>query len=176
MQTKWYTSTELIVGMSALVISLVTVGVSIYSASIDRDYARASVWPWLQFSRSFDNLNYSYSLANNGTGPAIIVWAKVAHKDVYYTTWSKMLAANNLYKASFTQSHMGSGVLPALKLTKVIETQNKETIKTLFELHNDLNVEVCYCSIYDECWLTDINNKPEPIDKCGTPPSDAFLQ
>lgn len=176
MQTKWYTRTELIVGMSALLISLVTVVVSIYSASIDRDYARASVWPWLQFSRSFDTLNYSYSLTNNGTGPAIIVWAKVAHKDVYYTTWSKMLAANNLHKASFTQSHMGSGVLPALKVVEVIKTQDKETIDTFFKTHNDLNVEICYCSIYDECWLIDINNKPESTDNCGAQPSDSFLQ
>ena len=43
----WYKNPEMIVALSALIIGLVTAFTSIYSAYVDREYARASVWPRL---------------------------------------------------------------------------------------------------------------------------------
>ncbi len=42
---KWYTNPEMIVALSALLIGIVTAFTSVYSAYVDREYARASVWP-----------------------------------------------------------------------------------------------------------------------------------
>ena len=75
---KWYKSPEMIVALSALIIGLVTAFTSIYSAYVDREYARASVWPRLEIFRSFNgNSSFSYGVSNNGTGPALIKYAKI---------------------------------------------------------------------------------------------------
>ena len=50
--TKWYKNPEMIVALSALFIGLVTAFTSIYSAYVDREYARASVWPRLEIFSS----------------------------------------------------------------------------------------------------------------------------
>jgi len=68
----------MLVAMSVLFISIVTAAVSIYSASTDRKYAKASVWPRLEIFRSFNSdKSFEYAVTNNGTGPAIIKYAKV---------------------------------------------------------------------------------------------------
>ncbi|WP_445768576.1 hypothetical protein [Rheinheimera sp.] len=46
---------EMIIAGSALLVSLITAFVSIYSAFIDRAYARASVWPRLEIFRSYND-------------------------------------------------------------------------------------------------------------------------
>ncbi len=45
----------MIIAGSALLVSLITAFVSIYSAFIDRAYARASVWPRLEIFRSYND-------------------------------------------------------------------------------------------------------------------------
>ncbi len=79
-QPKWYKNPEMIVAFSALLIGIVTAFTSIYSAYVDRTYARASVWPRLEIFRSFSQGNFSYGVDNNGTGPAIIKYARVKYE------------------------------------------------------------------------------------------------
>ena len=75
-----YRSPEMIIAISALFISIITAVVSIYSAATDRDYAKASVWPRLEIFRSFSsNKSFEYGVTNNGTGPALIKYAKVKY-------------------------------------------------------------------------------------------------
>jgi hypothetical protein len=45
-------------------------------------------------------------------------------------------------------------------------------------ISRDLQLNVCYCSIFDDCWnsdLTMLSLKPEPVQAC-TPPSVPFDQ
>ena len=66
---KWYKKPEMIVAFSALLISLITAAVSVYSAYVDRSYARASVWPRLELHRSFGSNHFNYGVTNSGNGP-----------------------------------------------------------------------------------------------------------
>ncbi|HEY4212622.1 MAG TPA: hypothetical protein VGM84_14170 [Steroidobacteraceae bacterium] len=39
-------------------------------------------------------------------------------------------------------------------------------------LSRDLQLNVCYCSIFDECWksdLTKLSLKPQPVKECSRP-------
>ncbi len=65
---------EMIIAVSALIVSLITAFASIYSAFIDRAYARSSVWPRLEIHRSYSDKDssFSYMVNNKGTGPAVI--------------------------------------------------------------------------------------------------------
>ena len=78
----WYKKPEMIVALSALLISVVTTIIGLYSTMIDRSYARASVWPRVEIyrSHSLEKGYFSYGVMNNGTGPAIIKYAKVTTK------------------------------------------------------------------------------------------------
>ena len=84
---KWYKKPEMIVAFSALLISLITAVVSVYSAYVDRSYARASVWPRLELHRSFGESHFNYGVTNSGNGPALIKYAVVTYQSKPIKEW-----------------------------------------------------------------------------------------
>ncbi|MFD2166363.1 hypothetical protein ACFSJY_08790 [Thalassotalea euphylliae] len=177
---SWYKSPEMIVGLSALAVSLVAVFVAIYSAYVDRTYARASVWPRLEIYRSYSDLagKFEYGVDNSGTGPAIINSVKISEDGKYIKRWSE-LGIHKALKIPFIQSQINGRIIPPQRtITPIkIDSQNSADALRDFILKKDgtVNIEICYCSIYEECWLTDRNNKPKPVTQCDISEDD-FIQ
>jgi hypothetical protein len=167
---KWYKSPEMIVALSALLIGLVTAFTSIYSAYVDREYARASVWPRLEIFRSFNGNSFSYGVSNNGTGPALIKYAKVKDGSKYIKTWKEIKPFQNI-----RQSHIGNRTLsPQSSITPV--SYKGENAKALVEADGSISIELCYCSIYEECWVIDRSNRPTAVEACSIDNKKIFLQ
>ena len=167
---KWYKSSEMIVALSALLIGVVTAFTSIYSAYVDREYARASVWPRLEIFRSFSGSSFSYGVNNNGTGPALIKYAKVKDGSKYIKTWKEIKPFQNI-----RQSHIGNRTLsPQNSITPV--SYKGENAKALVEADGSISIELCYCSIYEECWLIDRHNQPTAVEACSIDNKQMFLQ
>ncbi|MDO6446889.1 hypothetical protein Q4493_14030 [Colwellia sp. 1_MG-2023] len=166
----WYKNPEMIVALSALVIGLVTAFTSIYSAYVDREYARASVWPRLEIFRSYNVNAFSYGVHNNGTGPALIKYAKVFDGKNYLKTWKELESFQGV-----RQSHLSNRTLSPQKSITPVSYKGKDADK-LAEADKLINIELCYCSIYDECWLIDRNNRPEEVEACVINEEQQFLQ
>ena len=94
--TKWFQNPEMVIALSALLIGLVTAAVSIYSAYIDREYAKASVWPKLEIFRNTQSDSFAYQVLNSGTGPAIIQYGQVEHNEISMKTPQSLLSSMNL--------------------------------------------------------------------------------
>ena len=177
----WYQSPEMIIGLSALVVSLVAVFVGIYSAYIDREYARASVWPRLEIYRSFSSQaeKFEYGVSNSGTGPAIINFVKVAEQGNAIKYWRELtiFQQENVF---FTQSQIGNRIIPTQQTVKPLQISGKSKIEKLADFialeTKNISIQICYCSIYDECWLTDRTNNPAPVNECKLGEQARFLQ
>lgn len=167
---KWYKNPEMIVALSALLIGLVTAFTSIYSAYVDREYARASVWPRLEIFRSFDDNSFSYSVSNNGTGPALIKYAKIKDGSKYIKTWKDIKPFEDT-----TQSHISNRTLsPQNRITPV--SYKGDDAKALVKADGSISIELCYCSIYEECWVADRSNRPTAVEACFIDNKQMFLQ
>jgi hypothetical protein len=167
---KWYKSPEMIVALSALLIGLVTAFTSIYSAYVDREYARASVWPKLEIFRSYSGNSFSYNVSNNGTGPALIKYAKVQHSSKYIKTWKEIEEFENI-----RQSHIGNRTLsPQNSITPV--SYKGEDAKAIIKVDAFIGIELCYCSIYEECWVINRSNRPTAVEACTVDNKQMFLQ
>ena len=179
---SWFQQPEMIVGLSALLVSLVAVGVALYSAYIDRAYARASVWPRLEVGRSFNPETYTYLVTNNGTGPAVVKWAVLTLKGEPLAHWRQYMDSivpdekQDGDVIRYSQSHISTSVLPATKEIKVMSSDAPELIAMLHQASSDTELQLCYCSIYDECWTTSWKQpQPIPVSECITP-QQAFSQ
>lgn len=167
---KWYKNPEMIVALSALLIGLVTAFTSIYSAYVDREYARASVWPRLEIFRSFSKDSFGYGVSNNGTGPALIKYAKVKDDSKYIKKWIEIEAFQNI-----RQSHLSNRTLsPQSNITPV--SYKGENAKDLVKADDLISIELCYCSIYKECWVIDRENRPKSVKACIADTKQTFLQ
>jgi len=167
---QWYKNPEMIVALSALLIGLVTAFTSIYSAYVDREYARASVWPRLEIFRSFSANSFSYGVTNNGTGPALIKYAKIQEGSKYIKTWQEIASFKNI-----RQSHISNRTLSPQNSITPVSYQGKDA-STLVKADDLINIELCYCSIYEECWVIDKSNHPTAIKACSINNEHIFLQ
>jgi len=172
-----FKSPEMIIAISALIVSLITAFASIYSAFIDRAYARSSVWPRVEIHRSYSDKDssFSYMVNNKGTGPAVIKYARLSYNDKTLKSWSDYLKIHTGRTVGFTQSHIGSKVLSAGESIRPLELRDAELARILAD-NDDLQIEFCYCSIYDECWLVDRANTPTPVAQCTIDDKLRFLQ
>jgi len=167
---KWYRNPEMIVALSALLIGLVTAFTSIYSAYVDREYAKASVWPRLEVFRSFGGNSFSYGISNSGTGPALIKYVTIKNDSTYIKMWKEIEAFKNI-----RQSHISNRTLsPQNSITPV--SYQGDDAKELLKADEFISIELCYCSIYDECWVIDKNNRPESVAVCAMENKQIFLQ
>jgi len=167
---KWYRNPEMIVALSALLIGLVTAFTSIYSAYVDRAYSRAAVWPRLEILRSFNLDSFSYSVTNNGTGPALIKHAKIKYGSKYIERWSDVKKITGI-----KQSHIGNRTLsPQNTITPL--SYKGEDAEMFLTADESIGIELCYCSIYDECWVIDRRNHPVLIESCIVNDEQAFMQ
>lgn len=168
--TKWYKNPEMIVALSALLIGLVTAFTSIYSAYVDREYARASVWPRLELYRSFSDNSFSYGVNNNGTGPALIKYARVKYGTKYIKVWKEIELFQNV-----TQSHIGNRTLPPQSTITPLLYKGDNT-KSILKADNSIVIELCYCSIYEECWVVDRSSRPTAVESCSIDEKQIFSQ
>ncbi|GAA0855808.1 hypothetical protein [Aliiglaciecola litoralis] len=167
---KWYRNPEMIVALSALFIGLVTAFTSMYSAYVDREYARASVWPKVEIFRSFSGNSFSYRVTNSGTGPALIKYAKVQNGSDYIKSWTEISTFKNI-----RQSHIGSITLSP-QSSSIPVSYEGENAGILAKTDKHISIELCYCSIYEECWVVDRRNQPENVEACTIDDEQRFLQ
>jgi len=174
-EVKWYQKGEMLIGLSALVVSLVAVGVGVYSAVTDRIYAKASVWPRLVVSTNVSTSDNSFSeigvkISNKGTGPAIIKSLRVWSKDTEIKQWNDIVEPHRklLKSISLTTSELTNQVISADQTFVLFNlgSDSSDSIKKYKEKIFPTKLEVCYCSIYDECWKVDSENKPTPVQMC----------
>lgn len=172
-KVAWYKKPEMIVALSALLISVVTTLIGIYSTMIDRSYARASVWPRVELYRSFSPEKglFSYGVMNNGTGPAVIKYAKITYNDKSVKKWPDFIAASSL-----VQSNISTRILPSQANISAVTIKDKVYITEMLKMDKQVEIELCYCSIYDECWLADRSNQPKEIEQCEISDDERFVQ
>jgi hypothetical protein len=167
---KWYKNPEMLIALTALFVGLLTAVISIYSAYTDRAFAKASVWPKVEIFRSHSDESFSYSVVNKGTGPAIIHYAKVSAKDKYLKRWADLPAFRRI-----SQSHISTITLPSGSSVSPLKYQG-ESVADILAIDGDIGIELCYCSIYGDCWQVNRSNAATPINECTIEPEQAFAQ
>lgn len=174
MKNKWYAQPEMIVAISALITSLVAVIVAMYSAYIDRAYAKASVWPSVVIARSWQSNRYEYIVLNQGNGPAIVNYVTMNVNGQPATSWEDVLQiVAPEKKVSYQQSHISNGVIRPGQKIQAFKTGDSAMVPLLLDA--TFEVTMCYCSIYEDCWITSGVEAPKPVSAC-TLPDESFLQ
>jgi len=190
----WYKKVEIIIGLAAMVASLVAVFIGVYAAYLDRESSRADVWPRIEIDDYFnDSLKkpsqenesigtkskylYKFSLVieNVGTGPALIKYTNVTYKSKAIKTWQE------LYKVLGYKSYIGSyntfgdRVLATQSNISILDAEAKPA-KSLNDSSDLLDIEICYCSVFDDCWLSSLHGKTLEVKSCPLNDKDNFLQ
>lgn len=182
---------SLILATCAILIS----GASFYATYLQAESAekqvKAMTLPLIQFTHgNYDDNNkqhrISFNLKNAGVGPAIVKKVAFLYKDVTYgslpeffgaccgTEWEKY---REVLRDVDAASKSGSFSSPLLDVVipgqtdydfQVIE-KNDASNEFWFKLNDErwrLELRICYCSLLDECFVTEKSGVFDRIEKC----------
>lgn len=176
----WISSPQMLVGLSAILLSLCGLFVSVYEASLMRQQQRASVWPHVQVGPSFSEGRTAFIVRNTGVGPARIEAANLEHKGEVKDGWESLLqsvqaadsagvggASDSLTLRSLpTEVSLLSGdVIPPQSQRQTIFALGADApdplVRGLFReiTEGRLNMTVCYCSVYGQCWVATLQGR-----------------
>lgn len=171
-------SSEMIVSVSAVVIGVCALAVSLYEAQLMRAQQRASVLPILELSRSHytnqertDNWRLLLQVENVGIGPAKIVDFVVTVDGAPKKTWGDAMEAllGGDARVRYGVSTIGGRTIPADRNVTMFDLSNTELTPDLVREFDRLDFKACYCSVFDECWTTAYSSigGTQPVAACN---------
>jgi hypothetical protein len=175
----------------ALVVSVTSLFVAMrHGRSMERmaeanaKLVQANSWPVLQRYQSDTgpvpgSKVYSLNVVNNGVGPAKVEAVEVTWKGQPVASVRELvrLCCENGSEANepeFETSTLMGSVLRAAEVRKIVEFPEDELHDALRgRLHlamREIRWNVCYCSVFDECWVSNLANlHPDSVKECPVP-------
>jgi hypothetical protein len=175
---------EYIATAVALVISAISLWVAIGTEDANRKMVAAASLPLLQAEVSNGDAAgrnvITYAIANSGIGPALIESFELSWRGKPVRSAEELLTLCCHYKdgdVTWTKSTMFPMVLRAGDTRNFIYypkgDKNARTYDALNAVRsgsNGVTRRICYCSVFNECWLSDLNTlHPPRVDKCPVP-------
>src|SRR5687768_4852751 len=149
-------NTELIVALSAIFVSVVTLFVYIYQASIMQEQQYASVWPYLEWDMTIHSQDGFYlSISNKGIGPAIIrsTSLRLDEKEMGSSTEYLGTLLGNLDSVSLFHQSIDNRVLAPGETVNAFHVYSDVRTK-LEKVYARTDYEICFCSVYGDCWVS----------------------
>ena len=178
-ETKKRIHPEMLVGISAVLIGVCALVVSLYETRLMRSEQRSAVLPLLELSRSYyatdyddDAANWRLSLQaeNVGIGPARVDDFRVLVDGEPQPTWSAAMQAllGRDALVMYGQSTINGRTIPPERLVTMFDLNNTELARELVAEFERIDFEACYCSVFDECWTTSYSGfgTAEPVEAC----------
>jgi hypothetical protein len=176
---------------SAILISLISLGVAVHLGQVQQRLVAANSWPFVQFTSWSSSENgtqmVAVGLSNDGAGAAILKSLVVRYQGKPIRGYAELLQACCGLRQGVTKADLESigpleessliGVLRArerVTMLKLVRTSsNVELWQRFSAARGALTFQGCYCSIVGDCWTSDLRTlDPKPVKSCHKDPSD----
>ena len=195
---------EIVIAGAIVAISLASLFTAVYQSIIMRRTLEASVWPRVEW----ENSNYDeergvnaiiFALANRGVGPARIARVEIllkgermGNEDALLldccvdgeTREERSVTLKRLTERTFTSTLDGSALTPGqerilFRFERPVEDSLGLAVwHRLNEIRDELDLTVCYCSVFDDCWITRARaytQATEPVRSCPSEAEPGFV-
>lgn len=180
---KWL---DLAIAFSAITISIISLFVAVAHGRTEERLVAASSWPFLTFNTEKNGLEAGggtvyLRLRNSGVGPARVKWLRMSLDGKPIGGRADLMSRCCGVPAGSPDAQIGIGlvsqnspigVLPARETVDILAwralPKSKTVLSKLDGVRHKLRAEACYCSVLDECWISDLSATAEPrkVDKC----------
>jgi len=140
---------------------------------------RLSPRPVIQISFRYDKDGSGYELMNSGIGPAIVKWFKAEVNGQLQPDWKSAAKALGLSfpieNVHFINPVRGAVYLPGKPghIFWIPQSPASDVLKENWKL---AKLEICYCSIYDQCWYASnvVDERGVGLGSCDDAPASFF--
>ena len=178
---------ELVVSLSALVTSVASIVMAMDNNNSMERLVTANSWPFplLENSNFVDGKSQiKLSIRNSGSGPAKLETVVMKYDGKVVRSWPELaracctagqqdssidaLQAETGYVLTYTPS--GQVLLPGDNVLVFSNDRTEGHVAfwdKLNQARNALTFEACYCSVFDDCWTTNLQTtRPTPVVQC----------
>jgi hypothetical protein len=184
---------DMAVAFCAIAISVISLFIAVDNGRTERKLVAASSWPFLVFDKDENGLVrgsrvVTLSIKNAGDGPARVQSAVVRLSGRIVRTREELLSQccgmpkstdlEGEVKVGLVTENYIVGILAAkdrLNFLAVRERPGNAALWKTFRAMHTLSFQVCYCSVLDDCWMTDLESTttPTPVKSCP-PRADSY--
>ena len=171
---------DIIVSVSAMLVSLATFGIYLYQTKIIHEQARASVYPHLEIVRGYGMtpVYFTLSVKNVGIGPAFLKSIEIEYKGkIYRSRDFKVSCLPGVVIRDVVPEdklpYFGNGgtapmVLPAgeKEVFVTLGSLKEEDVKTLVNIFDNAKIKICYASVYKNYWTVLKDDQPIECKNC----------
>ncbi len=184
---------DLAIALSAIAISVISLFVAVEHGRTEEKLVAANSWPFLTFQTTRNGLQagsrtIDLRLQNSGVGPARVQWLRIALDGKAIADRAAFMRECCGVPAGDADTQVGRGLVTQNPPVGVLPARDGIAILAWRELPGNapiwakldaarhrLKTEACYCSVLDECWISDLTAtaQPHPVDEC-VPVSDGY--
>jgi hypothetical protein len=172
---------EMLVALSAVLLGVCALAVSIVQVQMMHEQQHASVWPRVVIMPNYNQEDgFALLITNPGIGPAVIQYVRTSVDGTPMNDWSATLAAlmPNNTPDEFTWSTIGDRIIPPGESVRALQIFEMEHGAAVLREIGRLQVGICYCSVYGRCWNIAASftrrSVPEEVARCPTLDAAAF--
>ena len=168
---------DLILGSLAVLMSIVSIFIAVHHGQTMEKLVEANSWPNISYNTGNElpgqPQTITLSVRNTGVGPARIDSFEVFYEDKPVANFAQLLAACCDAKSrNFSVSLVRDEVLPARDDIDFATFAAAQTTPAIWQALNlkrfGVRVRVCYCSVFDECWVKDSRvPRPARVEQCA---------
>lgn len=176
---------EFLVAICALLTSAMAVYMAWDQGSVMRAQQHGSVYPVLQVDGFVDDSGRSTSiginLSNSGVGPALIESVeffvnneKTERFDDYLNTLPTGYDVS--YSAISGRALAPGSTVTAISINWPNNVFDRNVISRIQADSDSWSLEICYCSVFDRCWMTTEigQSRAQPVKRCEPSDNDIF--
>jgi len=168
--------------IAAISISIVSLVIAVmHGRAMDR-LVKANSWPFLEFESGNmleDRQQHAltFTIKNSGVGPARLETLQMALDGQNYSNSRDLIkaccsqAGSPAMSAFIITSPIAPRTIPANKAIEFFYWPKPENASAewdgLDQARHRLTFKACYCSVFDECWTSNLMGaKPEEVESC----------
>lgn len=178
---------DLAIALTAIFISAVSLFVAIEHGKTERDLVAANSWPFLRnmLDNSYnDGKSVVMGMSNGGVGPAKVIWLEVYYSGQPATSNLDLLrkccglppsasSGSRWLPKGFSYSIADNQVLRPGEdnpVMQVFRSSSPEMADKFSDALLKLSFRVCYCSVFDECFIGNLKDTSQHrVKACGLP-------
>ncbi|WP_293613245.1 hypothetical protein [Ponticaulis sp.] len=161
--------------------------VALYAALSEADAVRkqqaAAVLPVIVVARSQtiseDEGFFEWNAFNWGIGPGRVQALRMLHNGEPVRDWDHLLERIGLPETNYEHSQItGRTYTASNEPDMVFRTRNRELAVAMLEASRNTEMDLCYCSVFETCWMMprSFTDAPPRVEICPDYGDDAFIQ
>jgi hypothetical protein len=165
-----------LVSVFALGVSVFALALGAWQTRLMQSQARAGVWPYLTigytYTNNVDTDGFIWTIDNNGVGPARVQSVRLSLDGKPMRNWNEVIEALGVsHRPNTATSSFSGAVIPPNTnretTISAIRANDRELAGLFKNAIARFNMEICYCSVYDDCWIARWQQwHADAVDRC----------